>query len=89
MMMFLSAAPAHVLDDVVRDDEVERVVVEGQLRACHEPEGKGFSVEALVDDVDGPDLSITADVVLQRGAYDPGSGSDLEHVGSLEWDSVA
>ena len=65
-MVVLSLQVADVFDDVVRDDEVESLVLEGQRRAGDEAEADALAIEALVDDVDCPYLTRRANAPLER-----------------------
>jgi hypothetical protein len=88
-MVRLSLEVAHVLDDVVRDDEVEGLVGKRQRRSGDDAETDRVTIETLVDNVDGPDVTARPDTLLERLCYDPGSGSDLEHARSIEHDVAA
>jgi hypothetical protein len=73
-----------VLDDVVRDDDVEALGCEGEVRALNEAEVVPRMDESLVADVHGVDRSLRPHDLGEGGGDVPRAATDVEKARTAE-----
>ena len=77
-MLLLPVSRADVLDDVIRDDRVERRVPERQRRVVDAMVRVGVTDDSNVDDIDGVDVAARTGGGREGISDDTGAGADVE-----------
>jgi hypothetical protein len=73
---------ADVLDHVVRDDDVEEPLGEGEGSVLRRDEPEALMDEPRISDVDAPDFALASDEPAEVCCDDPGADADLEDDGA-------
>jgi hypothetical protein len=79
---------ADVLDDVVGDHDVERLIFAREPGIRYSDKSVAIPQNALINHIDGGDITFWADTISKAGGYDPRAGSDLQDPQSSKWASL-